>query len=155
MLKPDSLRAALGDAVNHIRENPDFLHIFIDKGTIYSTFAPSMSFEYQYTLNMIVTNYADDANLLIVPILHWLRTNQPDIMANPDKRGDGFTFEADFLNNGVRDISIDLKLTERVIVKEENGKLHVSHAEEPPPPPNNVTEFEIWMQGRKVAAWAA
>lgn len=154
MLKPDSC-APPSATPSTTSENPDFLHIFIDKGTIYSTFAPSLSFEYQYTLNMIVTNYADDANLLIVPILHWLRTNQPDIMANPDKRGDGFTFEADFLNNGVRDISIDLKLTERVIVKEENGKLHVSHVEEPPPPPNNVTEFEIWMQGRKVAAWAA
>ncbi|NXZ90328.1 phage tail protein [Serratia fonticola] len=113
MLKPDSLRAAIAADVPYIAKNPDCLHIFIDKGGTFSTLAPSISFEYQYTLNLVVTHDVDSADLLIVPILNWLRTNQPDIMANPDKRGDGFTFEADFLNNSLRDISIDLKLTER------------------------------------------
>ncbi|HEY3983211.1 phage tail protein [Cedecea sp.] len=155
MLKPDSLRAALSGSVKYVKQNPDCLHIFIDKGVIYSTLAPSLSFEYQYALNLIVTSYADDANLLIVPILHWLRTHQPDIMANPDKRGDGFTFEADFLNNAARDISIDLKLTERVIVSEDNGKLNVRHVDEPPPPPSDLSSYEVWMEGRKVAEWAA
>ncbi|HHQ6631041.1 TPA: phage tail protein [Serratia fonticola] len=155
MLKPDSLRAAIAAAVPYIAKNPDCLHIFIDKGVIFSTLAPSISFEYQYTLNLVITDYADSADLLIVPILHWLRTNQPDIMANPDKRGDGFTFEADFLNNSLRDISIDLKLTERVVVKEENGILHVNHLEEPPLPPSDIAGYELWMEGRKVSAWAA
>lgn len=154
MLKPDSLRAAIAVAVPYIAKNPDCLHIFIDKGVILSTLASSLSFEYQYTLNLVITDYADSEDLLIVPILHWLRTHQPDIMANPDRRGDSFTFEADFLSNTLRDISIDLKLTERVIVKEENGILHVDHLEEPPPP-TDVAGYELWVNSRKVSAWAA
>ncbi|WP_416261798.1 phage tail protein [Gibbsiella quercinecans] len=153
MIKPDSLRDALADAVPYVAQNPDCLHMFVDKGAIYATLAPSLSFEYQYTLNLIITGYADSADLLIVPILHWLRTYQPDIMANPDRREHGFTFEADFLNNALRDISIDLKLTERVIVKEENSTLQVNHVDEPAPPPTDIARFELWMKGRKVIEW--
>jgi len=152
MLKPDSLRKSMADAVPYIANNPDCLHIFIDKGVIYSTLAPSLSFEYQYTLNIVITDFAESADMLIVPILHWLRTNQPDIMASPDRRGDGFKFEADFLSNITRDISIDLKLTERVIVSERDGVLHVKHVEEPPEP-DNTQHAELWIKGEKVAEW--
>ncbi|MEN3261320.1 phage tail protein [Sodalis endosymbiont of Spalangia cameroni] len=153
MLKPDSLRAALTAAVPYVAQNPDCLHIFIDEGAIVSTLAPSLSFEYQYTLNLVITDYADSADPLVVAILHWLRSHQPDIMANPDKRDKGFTFEVDFLDNAMRDISLNLRLTERVIVREDGGTLTVSHVDEPAPPPSDLSEVEIWMAGRKVAAW--
>lgn len=154
MLKPDSVHAAILKAVPYIRQNPDCLHIFIDKGAIIATLAPSLSFEYQYTLNLVVTDYAGDMDLVIVPILHWLRTHQPDIMANPDKRQDSFTFEVDYLNNKVRDISIDIKLTERVIVKEQDGKLDVSHLGEPIPPEHFINSYKIDIEGKTVAEWA-
>lgn len=155
MLKPDSLRTAILKAVPYIKQNPDCLHIFIDKGAIIATLAPSLSFEYQYTLNLVVTDYADSIDLIVVPILHWLRTNQPDIMANPDKRQEGFTFEADYLDNKVCDISFDIKLTERTIVKEQGGTLTVTHMEEPVPPEYFVKSYKVNIDGKTVAEWAA
>ncbi|CNC44803.1 P2 phage tail completion R family protein [Yersinia enterocolitica] len=154
MLKPDSLRAAILKAVPYIKQNPDCLHVFIDKGAIIATLAPSLSFEYQYTLNLVVTDYASDMDLVIVPILHWLRTHQPDIMANPDKRPDGFTFEVDYLDNKLRDISIDLKLTERTIVKEQEGVFTVTHLDEPVPPEYFVKSYKVNVDGKTVAEWA-
>lgn len=154
MLKPDSVSAAILKAVPYIKKNPDCLHIFVDKGVIIATLAPSLSFEYQYTLNLVITDYADNLDLIIVPILHWLRTNQPDIMANPDKRQDGFTFEVDYLDNKLRDISIDLKLTERTIVKEKDGVLTVTHLDEPVPPEYFVNSYKVNVDGKTVAEWA-
>lgn len=41
MLKPDSLRRALTDAVTVLKTNPDMLRIFVDNGSIASTLATS------------------------------------------------------------------------------------------------------------------
>lgn len=133
MKKPESLRQALNKSVPFIANNPECLNIFIDSGSVVSTLAASLSFEYRYTLNVIVMNFAGDQNLLMAPILGWLTQHQPDILANPARREDGFTFEADILNNTTSDISIDLKLTERVIIKEENGQMVVEAVSEPNP----------------------
>ena len=73
MLKPDSLRRALTDAVTVLKTNPDMLRIFVDNGSIASTLATSLSFEKRYTLNVIVTDFTGDFDLLIVPVLAWLR----------------------------------------------------------------------------------
>ncbi|HCN4591937.1 TPA: phage baseplate assembly protein V [Escherichia coli] len=73
MLKPDSLRRALTDAVTVLKTNPDMLRIFVDNGSIASTLAASLSFEKRYTLNVIVTDFTGDFDLLIVPVLAWLR----------------------------------------------------------------------------------
>ncbi|WP_392432814.1 phage tail protein [Yersinia sp. HM-2024] len=154
MLKPESLRANIMKSVSYIKKNPDCLHVFIDNGAIIATLAPSLSFEYQYTLNLVITDYADNLDLIIVPILHWLRTNQPDIMANPDKRPDSFTFEVDYLDNKLRDISIDLKLTERTIVKEKEGVFTVTHLDEPVPPEYFVKSYKVNIDGETVAEWA-
>lgn len=151
MLKPDSLRQALTDAVPYLKQNPDSLHIFIDRGAIVSTLAASLSFEYQYTLNLIITDYSGDADTLFVPILHWLRRHQPDSMAHHDKRAEGFTFEADHINHSLRDISINLKLTERVIVKEQQGMLQVTHKDEPPDPDTTDLHYELFIKKEKVA----
>lgn len=43
-----------------------------------------MSFEKRYTLNVIVTDFTGDFDLLIVPVLAWLRENQPDIMTTDE-----------------------------------------------------------------------
>lgn len=44
MLKPDSLRRALTDAVTVLKTNPDMLRIFVDNGVL-PTLAASLSFE--------------------------------------------------------------------------------------------------------------
>jgi hypothetical protein len=135
MNKPESLRKALSDGIEYLGKNPDKLHIFVDEGAVVSSLAPTISFEYQYTLNLVITDFSADQNLLNAVILYWLRRNQPDIMANPDGRDKGFTFEVDILNNTTCDISINLKLTERVIVKEASGQQMVVEAVPEPEPP--------------------
>jgi hypothetical protein len=43
-----------------------------------------LSFEKRYTLNIVVTDFTDDIDLLFVPIMAWLRVNQPDIMTTDE-----------------------------------------------------------------------
>ena len=149
MLKPSSLRRALSDAVPVLKNNPDMLHIFIDSGAVASTLALSLSFENQYTLNLVITDFTDDIDWLLVPINAWLREHQPDITNDPK----GFTYLADINDNGSCDISISLKLTERVIVKEIDKALHVTHAPEPPLPIPVERPVALHINGELVSTW--
>lgn len=153
MLKPTQLRRALTDSVPLLQRNPDSLNMFIDSGRLVSTLASSLSFEYQYQLNLVITDYPDDVDLIMVPVLAWLRENQPDIMATEDKRRTGFTFKVDVLSDTLCDISIDLQLTERVLVKQEDGALHVKHVPEPPLPENVARPWQLYLQGELISEW--
>jgi hypothetical protein len=86
MQKPNSLRKALTDAVPVLRTNPDMLRLRLDDGNNTATLARSLSFEKRYTLNIVVTDFTDDIDLLFVPIMAWLRVNQPDIMTTDEGR---------------------------------------------------------------------
>ncbi|HCW47412.1 MAG TPA: phage tail protein [Erwiniaceae bacterium] len=134
MNKPQSLRHALNKAVPYVRENPDRLHLFVDNGSLVATSAASISWEYRYTLNVVVTDFTGDQNLLMAPILYWLRDNQPDALQNPDARERLFTFEVDILGNGACDLSLNLKLTERVLAREVNGQMQIEAVPEPDEP---------------------
>lgn len=134
MNKPQSLRVALNKSVAYVRDNPDRLHLFVDNGSLVATFAASVSWEYRYTLNIVVTDFTGDQNLLMAPILFWLRDNQPDMLQNTTEREQMFTFEVDILGNGACDLSLNLKLTERVIAREVNGNIQVEAIPEPPVP---------------------
>jgi hypothetical protein len=153
MLKPQQLRAALTQSLPYLQRNPDSLNMFIEHGRIVSTLAPSLSFEYQYQLNLVVTDYAGDVDLLVVPVLAWLRVNQPDIMATPEKRQTGYTFKVDVISDNTVDISIDLQLTERVIVKERDGALHVDHLDEPQDAETPPAPRQLYVRGELVSEW--
>lgn len=136
MIKPESLRAALVAAVPHLRRNPDRLLIFADEGSVAATFAPGLSFEWRYTLNLIVTDFAGHPDAIMVPLLAWVRDNQPELLANPARQGD-ITFEADIIDSDKLDLSIKLKLTERVGVhaRADGSGVDVEHYHEPSPEP--------------------
>lgn len=138
MNKPQSLRAALAAKIPYLRDNPEYLHLFVEDGSVRATMALSLSYEYDYTLNLIVEGFPGDQDILMAVIGHWLRENQPDIFANPDNRASGFTFDVNILNDMTADISIDLKLTERVIVTQKGKKQVVQAVPEPPNP------FDEW-----------
>ena len=132
MNKPSSLRAHLLALVPELHKNPDRLLIFIDNGTIRSTAAPGLSFEYSYTLNVILTDYAGHPDAVAIPLLAWLRTNQPELLTNLEKGKTAIAFEADILDNSKVDLSLKLPLTERVIVKKQaDDSLQVTHPDEP------------------------
>lgn len=132
MNKPTALRGHLLAAVPELHKNPDRLLVFIDNGSIRSTAAPGLSFEYSYTLNVILTDYAGHPDAVAIPLLAWLLVNQPELLTNLEKGKTAIAFEADVLDNSKVDLSLKLPLTERVIVKkQDDGSLQVSHPNEP------------------------
>ncbi|MFP5424978.1 MAG: phage tail protein [Gammaproteobacteria bacterium] len=135
MNKPDSLRNHLLATVPELRNDPDRLLVFIDNGTVRSTAAVGLSFEYAYTLNVMLTDFAGHPDALMIQLLAWLMVNQHELLANLEKGKEAIKFEADILDNSKVDLSIELSLTERVIVKKlDDGTLQVSHPGEPQPP---------------------
>lgn len=153
MLKPQQLRAALTKTLPYFQRNPDSFNMFIEHGRIVSTLAPSLSFEYQYQLNLVITDYVGDVDLIIVPVLAWLRVNEPDIMMQDEKGKDGYSFEVDVISDSAVDISIDLQLTERVIVKEIDDALHVEHLPEPQYPADIPRPHQLYIHGTLVSEW--
>lgn len=116
MIKPRSLRAALAAASRYLADNPEALHVRIERGEIHSTAAGGLSFEYAYDLVVLVTDYAGHPDTLFLPIVAWLHDAQPDLLENPARRTD-FSFETDVLDGEKYDVEIRLaKMTERVTV---------------------------------------
>lgn len=153
MLKPNSLRKALTDAVPVLRTNPDMLCLRTDDGNNTATLARSLSFEKRYTLNIVVTDFTDDIDLLFVPIMARLRVNQPDIMTTDEGRKKGFARYADINNDSSLDVSISLLLTERTTVNEADGAMYVENIPEPPPPEPVTRPVEMWSNGERVSKW--
>jgi len=153
MLKPDSLRKALTESVPVLSKNPEMLRLFIDNGKINSSLAASLSFEKQYTLNVVVTDFTDDFDLLLVPVLAWLCEHQPDIMTSEEGRKKGFTWYADINTDKSFDISISLLLTERTLVKQVDKALHVENIPEPAPPEPVTRPVELYVNGELVSKW--
>lgn len=129
MKKPASLRKFLTDNLPELKRDQDSLLVFIEKGTVVSTITPSLSFEYRYKLNVVVTDYSGDADTLMVPVLVWIRNNQPDLLMKHD--GSGIDFEAELLNHDTADISLTLDISERVSVQIVNDQRVITHLDEP------------------------
>ena len=85
-------------------------------------------------LNVTVTDFTDDMELLLVLVMAWLRENQPNIMSTGEGRKKGFTFYVDINNDSSVDISISLLLTKHTLVKQVDNALHVQCIPEPPLP---------------------
>lgn len=134
MNKPESLRAHLLATVPELKHNADRLLIFINDGNVRCTSAKSFSFEYVYTLEVILTDYPGHPDTVMLPLLGWLSVNQLELLQNLEKAGEGLGFEADIIDAGKVDLSIKLPLTERAIVTTDaEGKTTITHPPEPLP----------------------
>ncbi|MEY0576586.1 phage tail protein [Providencia manganoxydans] len=142
MKKLTSLREYLSNKIPFLKENPENLYLFVENGRIISTLANTPSYEYEYTVNIIIERFSGDQDILIAVINNWLREHQSDISANPDKRRQDFRFEAVILDNKTAHISIDLNLTERVLAKDQDGKWVIASIPEPSNP------FDEWPTTR-------
>lgn len=132
MNKPESLRQHLLATINELKHNPDRLLIFIDNGKIRCTAAQSLSFEYGFDLQIILTDYAGHPDSVMLPLLGWLSVHQSELLENLNKSAQGIQFEADILDNSKVDLSLTLPLTERVVVgKDAEGKTTIKHPGEP------------------------
>jgi hypothetical protein len=134
--KPESLKALLLDSVPGLKDKPENLSMFIDKGRIAARLTGSLSFEYRYTVNVVVQDYAGDVDALFVPLLAWVAEQQPDLLERDQQ--EPFSFESEILDGDLADVSIDLELTERVKVARTVEGLVVTHLEEP----SRVDAFE-------------
>lgn len=153
MQKYKSLRKALLNAVPQLRNNPEMLRFFADSGATASRLAHSLSFEKCYVLNMVVSGFIGDLDLLFLPIQVWLREHQPDIMTSAKGRESGFTWRADINSDDSVNLQISLRLSERMLVNEIDGTLHISYAPEPPPPEPVTRPMVLYINGELVSQW--
>lgn len=133
MLKPDKVRAILSDANPYLVNDPDKLQVFLDSGTVVSRGSGrNLSFEYRYTLTIIVQEFPHHANRVVLPLLALLRTEQPELFENPERAEQAIRFDAELLTNKTIDLALSVDLTERVIVQEnDRGNLTAYVATEP------------------------
>lgn len=156
MYKPGNLRTFLAAAVSALGRDPDRLSVYIDTGTLRATLAPGLSWEYAYTLRLIITDFAGDPDLLMAPIIDWMRINQPDSMANADLADHAISFEADVLANDAVDVAIALTLTERAVCKPRaSGGYDVTHPSEPQPegPLPQPKHWQLFVNDELAAEW--
>lgn len=148
MLKPNEIREIITRSNDYLRMNPDRLQVFIDAGNIACRGAASLSYEYQYTLTVIVQDFPEHADLIVLPLLVYLRTNQPELFENPGKSNDVIKFDIEFLTQSTIDLMIKIDLTERVIVAtdSETGRLKATHIPEPEHPefPNRDINIDVY-----------
>lgn len=150
MLKPSLLREALLARVPQLKDHPERLTIALEQGTVICTPAASLSFEYQYPLRITLSEAGDDIDALVVSLLLWLRDNQPDLMS-PRDRVNGMVFSS----SSTGDFTVVILLTERVLVSEDDGALHVTHVPEPLPPEAVSRPWQLYINHQRVSEWPA
>ena len=131
MKKPQTLRRHLEDSIPHLKRHPDKLHVVIESGAIATKQGISLSFEWRYELTLLFTDFVDSPDTIVVPLLVWLATNQPDLVADAERRDKALSFEAEPVDHDAIDIAFTLELTERVIVTAVPGGFECEHADEP------------------------
>lgn len=132
MKKPDHLRTYLLNTIPDLSQDQDRLLIFTNNGTLRSTMASGYSFEMAYTLDLTITDYAGDVDVIGVVLFTWIAEHQSELMANHEKGKQAITFEAELIDNSKYDINFQIPLTERVVVKKnDDGKLELSYPGEP------------------------
>ncbi|BCQ36692.1 MULTISPECIES: phage tail protein [Erwinia] len=151
MLKPNQLREALLARVPQLKDHPERLTIALEQGVVACTPAASLSFEYQYPLRITLSESGGDIDPLVVALLLWLRENQPDLMTTPARRENGMVFSS--TTNG--DFTVVILLTERVLVSEDDGALHVTHVPEPLPPEAVSRPWKLYINQQLVSEWPA
>ena len=88
MEKPKQIRELLQQSVPQLGQNPERLILTIGEGQIVATGATSLSFEWQYQLEIGVVDFAGHPDMLLIPLLAWLR--QHSLNCSPT-RTDGKT----------------------------------------------------------------
>lgn len=162
MYKAQSLRRHLAATVPDLQRDPDKLSILVRDGRVAAAGEASLSFEYRSTVQIIVLDYAGHADAIVLPILVWLRTHQPEYFDNPELRDKAFRFEVEYNNAKTIDLSIELDLTERVIVQHAEpsdsnppGRYNIEHRGEPLRVGTLATpeQWEFWLRGELLAGW--
>lgn len=157
MIKPNALRAALVAALPEFQTDADRLAIFVDKGRLISRLTPGLGYEYRYRLRIFVEAFTGSPDAIMVPLLLWLRLNQPDLFLRFGREDDTLIFEADILDQSSWDIAISFELTEAVqlIARPDGSGWDITHLPEPQPDDVSLTEGitlldTIWWRDKRI-----
>lgn len=157
MIKPLALRTALVAALPEFQTDPDRLSIFVDKGRVVSRLTPGLGYEYRYRLRLFVEAFTGAPDAIMVPLLLWLRVNQPELFLRFGRDDDTLNFEADILDQGSWDIAISFDLTEAVqlVARPDGSGWDITHLPEPQPEDvpigGALTALDaIWWGGERI-----
>lgn len=136
MLKPNSLRALITDSVPELKREASNLRIWVRGGHLATRYhRTNYGFEYRYTLEVEIRSFSGHPDQIMLPIVMWLRVNQPDLLLNHGTGDKAITFEADYLDTKEIDLNIVLNLVEAVDVLPkpdgQPGEYVMSHRPEP------------------------
>lgn len=152
MKKPADLRAHLTQWVTDLASNPDKLHVFIEKGAVATKLGKSLGYQYAYTLQLVITDFAESPDVIIVPLLAWLLTNQPDLLQDTTRRDRAIAFEAEIIDHDKIDIQFSLDLTERVLVNNVPAGYECTHLGEPQLPDlTGPINWQLYLGGIQIA----
>lgn len=131
MEKPASLRAAIEKSLPEIGQSPEKFAMFVGNGRI-RAYKATLSHTVEFTLSVLITDFTGNLDVLHTTVVHWLQTNQPDILGPGDTDPAAYSFEADILANDRYDILIELKLSERTrALVDDQGSVQIDHPGEP------------------------
>lgn len=130
MNKPASCRAVLEAALPYLVQDPDRLVMFIEQGHIASSLG-GPGFEYKYTLVIVLLDFNQHPDTVMLPLLQWLKANQPSLLQNPDSAKEAISFEAEILNHDSYDLRLQIKLSERVKVTINGSNCTADHLSDP------------------------
>lgn len=153
MLKPTTLQSALINAVPELGANPAMLSVWVDKGKNIATLAASLSFEKVFNLNVAIRGYSGDIDTLFVPVMAWLRVNQPDMFTADTAQEARFSWTLTQNADASQDLLMVLQLTERTQVQEVDGALHAETLPEPPEPARVTRPKALYINGELVSRW--
>ncbi len=158
MLKPPSLRNMLLQALPELATDPDRLIVLARGGRLVKSATASLSFEYAFTLNAVVLDFRGHPDAIMVPVLAWTKVNQPELFANPDTREKAVRFEVEYVNSTTVDVSVEIDLTERVLVTPRQGQAgayDIKHVPEPPPVDAlpYAERWQLYLRGDLLAEW--
>lgn len=149
MKKPAELRAHLTQWVPDLARNPDKLHLFIENGRTVSHYGSSLAFEYRYQLQILITDFSESADVIVVPLLIWILANQPNLLLDEKLRESVTAFKAEAIDDDKFDIEFTLELSERVLVTAvSGGSFACEHIGEPPLPDlSGPVNWQIYLNG--------
>lgn len=119
MNKPAGLRRLLLSSVPRLKDNPERLLMFVDSGKLAARTSKTLGFEYRYKLNVVVQDYGGAIDDIMVPVLAWIAEAQPDLLERGDR--EPFSFDSELMDADAADVSIDIELTEAVLVEPKPG----------------------------------
>lgn len=131
---PNSIRDYLTAALPELARGPDALAIYVTGGTLASRFTANLGFEMRYTLQLVMLNFRGAPGQIFLPLLLWIRANQPELLLNHDDGAEKIRFTVDPIDIESCDVEITIPLAEAVNVLPAPGGYEMTMRNQPPMP---------------------